>query len=216
MRNPPKQPRLSDAGDAAKPADSAGEDDSVKVEKPNAVSGSVIEAGDPELLRGAVDAEEQEEADDDGPGTAAPSAASAGSSAAAVADPTDHNEVEVSRSPKKVRKRPPEPLADGLCQGAQVWARWSGIKFSHGVISKLLTSSKWVLVTFDNETSQWVTTRDLVPDQEPDPENVLEGVECIAAWEEDAYFYKGSVIGTSYKGRFRVRFDDWDEQVGRS
>ena len=100
-------------------------------------------------------------------------------------------------------KRPPEPLAEGIHLGAQVWARWSGIKFSHGVISKLLTSSKWLMVTFDDETSQWVTVRDLVLDAKPEPSAVFEGVECIAAWEGDTAFYKGKIIGTSYRGRFR-------------
>ena len=61
--------------------------------------------------------------------------------------------------------------------GPQVWARWSGIKFSHGVISKVLTSSKWILVTFDNDTSQWVTVRDIVIDTKPEPSAVAEGVE---------------------------------------
>jgi len=111
------------------------------------------------------------------------------------------------------RKRSFEPLAEGFHVGAQVWARWSGIKFSHGVISKLLTSSKWIMVTFDNDTSQWVTVRDIVIDTKPEPHAVCEGVECIAAWEEDTCFYKGKIIGTSYKGRFKVRFDDWDEQL---
>ena len=71
--------------------------------------------------------------------------------------------------------------------GSQVWARWSGIKFSHGVISKLLTSSKWVLVTFDSEQSQWVTSRELVLDEEVAPSALVEGTEVIVNTKKLGY-----------------------------
>ena len=59
------------------------------------------------------------------------------------------------------------------------------------------------MVLFDNGTSQWVTVRDIVFDTKPEPSAVAEGVECIAAWEADTCYYKGKIIGTSYRGRFR-------------
>lgn len=112
---------------------------------------------------------------------------------------------------KRARKRPSEVLQDGFALGVQVWARWSGIKFSHGVISKLLTSSKWVLVTFDDGTSQWVTSRELVLDEEPTAAALAEGTEVIAAWEDDDNFYKGVIVGQTSSGKCRVRYEDWDE-----
>jgi len=118
-----------------------------------------------------------------------------------------------SEAPKKAKKRPPEALQDGFELGAQVWARWSGIKFSHGVISKLLTSSKWVLVTFDNDTSQWVTSRELVLDEQPAASALEEGTEVIAAWEDDENFYKGRILHMQSAGKYRVRYDDWDDAL---
>ncbi|KOO28567.1 hypothetical protein Ctob_014102 [Chrysochromulina tobinii] len=102
---------------------------------------------------------------------------------------------------------------NGFTLGTHVWARWSGIKFSRGVISKLLTSSKWVLVTFESEQSQWVTSREMVLDEEVRHESLEEGTEVIAAWEDDDKFYKGRIMGKSSNGRYRVRYDDWDDAL---
>ena len=76
--------------------------------------------------------------------------ADAAASSAVVAEVEAEAEAEAKPKPKK---RPVEPSLNGFSIGMPVWARWSGIKFSHGVISKLLTSSKWVLVTFDDGES---------------------------------------------------------------
>ena len=81
------------------------------------------------------------------------------------------------------------------------------------MISKLLTSSKWVLVTFESEQSQWVTSREMVLDEEVRPESLAEGTEVIAAWEDDDKFYKGRIMGKSSNGRYRVRYDDWDDAL---
>ena len=135
------------------------------------------------------------------------------SSAAGSSKAHGHAAAPVLDAQRKARKRPPEVLQDGLALGAQVWARWSGIKFSHGVISKLLTSSKWVLVTFDNDTSQWVTSRELVLDEQPTASVLEEGTEVIAAWEDDDDFYKGTIVGVQSSGRYRVRYDDWDDAI---
>ena len=113
----------------------------------------------------------------------------------------------------KPRKRPPEPLGDGLCVGAAVFARLSGIKFQRGTIAKILTSSKWVLITFDDDTNQWVTSRELVRDAQPSAAELVEGSEVIAAWEDEPIFYKGIIIGITPGGRYRVRYDDWDDAL---
>ena len=131
--------------------------------------------------------------------------------------PKDSSDSEAKAEPKKSatkKHRRVEVLCDGLEIGSAVWARWSGIKFSHGTIHKLPSSSKWVSVLFDGDTLQWVTLRDLVPDETPERAAVTEGVEVIAAWPEEEYYYKGSVVGEPAKpgGLFRVRYDDWDEQ----
>ena len=118
----------------------------------------------------------------------------------------------VAEKKEAPRKRPPEPLENGLCVGSEVFARCSGIKFAHGVIAKTLTSSKWVLVTFtDTDTESWVTSRDLVKDAVPPPSACVEGAEIIAGWADDGHYYKGVIIGVTPSGRCRIRFDDWDE-----
>ena len=114
---------------------------------------------------------------------------------------------------KKPPKRPAEPHPDGFDVGASVFARISGIKFQNGTISKLLTSSKWVLVEFENNTQQWVTCRELVLDKMPQASDLSEGTEVIAAWEDDSNYYKGVIIGITPAGRYRVRYDDWDEAL---
>ena len=87
--------------------------------------------------------------------------AGGGDSEAGGGDGASAAEAEADDASKKPRKRPPEPLGEGFGLGAPVFARLSGIKFMHGVIAKLLTSSKWVLITFDNDTEQWVTSREV-------------------------------------------------------
>jgi len=76
----------------------------------------------------------------------------------------------------------PKILQDGFELGAQVLVCLSDITFSHGVISKRLASSKWVLVTFDNGTTQWVTSHELVLDEQPSASG-LEGKEVTATKE---------------------------------
>lgn len=76
----------------------------------------------------------------------------------------------------------PKILQDGFELGAQVLVCLSGLTFSHGVISKRLASSKWVLVTFDNSTTQWVTSHELVLDKQPTASG-LEGTEVTATKE---------------------------------
>jgi hypothetical protein len=122
-------------------------------------------------------------------------------------------EVPEKKPSKKRSSEACELQQNGFTLGTHVWARWSGIKFSRGVISKLLTSSKWVLVTFESEQSQWVTSREMVLDEEVRHESLEEGTEVIAAWEDDDKFYKGRIMGKSSNGRYRVRYDDWDDAL---
>ena len=125
-----------------------------------------------------------------------------------------------------------EALGPGFEVGAAVWARWSGIKFSHGTIERLLSSSKWVLVKLDTDAggggeakSQWVTARDLVLDTPPPPATrhpeagiIEDGTLVIAAFPNESDYYKGRIVGlTKTTGRhaegvrYRVQYDDWDD-----
>ena len=149
-------------------------------------------------------------------------AAAAAAAAVAVAAAEEEEEEAAAEAGREVPEKKPskkrsleacELQQNGFTLGTHVWARWSGIKFSRGVISKLLTSSKWVLVTFESEQSQWVTSREMVLDEEVRPESLAEGTEVIAAWEDDDKFYKGRIMGKSSNGRYRVRYDDWDDAL---
>jgi hypothetical protein len=114
----------------------------------------------------------------------------------------------------KPRKRPPAELAaEGFQVGAAVWARLSFIKFSHGVIQKVQSSSKWVMVRLDGGTDQWVTARELVLDSTPEQGDLHEGLEVIAAWPGEEQWYKGTIIEVTDRGGYRVQYDDWDEQT---
>ncbi len=38
-------------------------------------------------------------------------------------------------------------------------------------------------------------------------------LQVIAAWEGEDNFYKGIIIGMTPAGRYRVRYDDWDDGI---
>lgn len=124
------------------------------------------------------------------------------------------DETAAAPSVQKPRKRPPPELAaEGFEVGASVWARLSFIKFSHGVIHKVQSSSKWVMVRLDSGTDQWVTARELVLDSTPEQADLYEGLEVIAAWPGEEHWYKGTIVEIADRGGYRVQYDDWDEQT---
>ena len=151
---------------------------------------------------------------------------------AARAKAKEEQAAKEAAAEERKRKRMEEALGPGFEVGAAVWARWSGIKFSHGTIERLLSSSKWVLVKLDTDAggggeakSQWVTARDLVLDTPPPPATrhpeagiIEDGTLVIAAFPNESDYYKGRIVGlTKTTGRhaegvrYRVQYDDWDD-----
>jgi len=201
VRSPAVKPLAKVAVPAPEPAAPAGpsprEERAAERERTAGAEGKAESVGKASKSKGGAAAGSAEAAPAGG------AEAAGGAAPAAAKEPAER--------PKK--RPPPELIAEGFVIGAPVWARLSFIKFSHGVIQRVQSSSKWVLVRLDSGADQWVTVRELVLDAPPQREAVADGLEVIAAWPGEDSYYKGTILSTNQQGGYSVRYDDWDEQT---